>query len=69
MNLQYFSGAMYGFKAIGGPSVGISNLMTLVLPVYMVIWDMIMPYLMLSSSFSLSLALSGMSASGIHLDE
>ena len=60
---------MYGCEAIGGPSVGMFNLMRLVLPISMAVWDTMLAYLMLSSSFSLSLASSGISASGIDLHE
>ena len=56
-------------RLIGGPSVGMSNSMRLVLPISVAVWDMMLMYLMLSSLFSLSLALSGMSASGIDLGE
>ena len=59
---------MYGFDTTGGPSVGMSSSMRLVLPISVNVWDMMLAYLMLGSSFSLSLALSGMPASGIDLD-
>ena len=58
-NSLYFSGTMHGFEALGGPSVGIS----------MAVRDMMLAYLMSSTSFSLSLASSGISASGIDLDK
>ena len=66
-NSQYLSGYVYGFEAIGGPSVRMSNSMKLVLPISVAVWDMMLAYLTLSSSFSLSLALSGIPASGINL--
>ena len=69
MNLQYFSGTVYGFKVIGRPSVGMYNLMRLLLPIPVALWDTMLMYLMLSSSFNLSLATSGMAASRIDLDE
>ena len=57
------------FEAIGGPSVGISNLIRLVLPISVAVWDMILAYLTSSSSFSWSLTSSGISASGINVGE
>ena len=51
-----------------GPSVGMSSSMRLVLPISVAVWDMMLVYIMSSSSFSLSLALSGMSPSGMDLD-
>ena len=69
MNSQYFSGTMYGFKAIGGPFVVKSSSIRLVLPISVAVWDMILAYLMSCSSFSLSLVSSGVITSGINIDK
>ena len=69
MNLHYFSGTVYGFETVGGPSAGMSNSLRLVLPISMAFWDMMLAYSVLSSSFSLSLALPGMYESGIDLSK
>ena len=68
-NSPYLSGTVYGLEAIGGPSAGMSNSMRFVLPISVVVWDTMLASLTLSGSFSLSLASSGISESGIDLDE
>ena len=45
-----------------------SSSMRLVLPISVAVWDTMLAYLMSGSSFSWSLASSGMSTSGIDLD-
>ena len=51
----------------GGPSVGLSNSIRLVLPISVAVWEMILMYVWSTSSCSCALASSGMSASVIDL--
>ena len=67
MNLWYFSRTVYGLDMISGPSVGMSNLIKLVLPISIVFCEIICRYFLSSSSWSFVLASSEMSTSSIEL--
>ena len=66
-NAWYFCITVYGLDAIGGPSVVMSSLIKLVLPISTAFCEIISKYFLFRSSQSLVLASLGMSTSGMEL--
>ena len=67
VNLWHFSSTVYSLNVIGGPSMGMSSLIKLVLPISIALCKIICKYLLFRSFWSLVLASLGMSASGMEV--